>query len=153
MLSILRNHRLIRVLAPVVAGTTEQKSAGVNCTGLDTIMFMQGVGTITSGGTVKMTLQGSDTDVDGNYVDLYLPDGVTKAEKTLLDGDDDKILALELVRPKHKYNRYVLTRATANSVLDLGLALVGVHPRTLPVSRDASVSAYGWESFVSPQPA
>lgn len=146
MLSILRNNRFIKVMGAYAAATTVRKSNGVEMKG-DTIVFVAGIGTITSGGSCAMKLQGSDTDVDGNYVDLYDQANVAMT-KTILDGDDDKMMVLEAVRPRYKYVRYVLTPATANVVIDYGLAIQSVHPRTLPATRDSTDSAYGHTSWI-----
>lgn len=143
-LSLMRETKRIRVLGPFAAGTTVRKSSGVDCNGHDTVMFIVSIGTITASGSVVMKLQGSDTDVDGAYVDL------SGAEKTMLDGDDDKLMTLELIRPIHQYNRVVVTPTTANAVIDLGIAILGKHSRTEPVPRDTSDSAYGYSTFISP---
>lgn len=144
MLSLLKNTKLIRVMGSFASGTTARKSSGVDCRGLDTVLFIADIGTFVADGTVVMKLQGSDTDVDGNYVDLE------GCEKTTKDGDDDKLMVLELVRPIHRYNRYVLT-PTVGAAITNGIALCGVHQRTLPTTRDDTVSHYGYESFISPE--
>ena len=142
--SMLYATKRIRVLGPFAAGTTTRKSAGVDCNGHDVVMFIVGIGAITNGGSVVMKLQGADEDVDGSYVDLE------GAENSMLTGDDDKLMSLELVRPIHRYNRIVVTPTTQNAVIDLGIAILGVHSRTQPVPRDTSDSHYGYESFASP---
>jgi hypothetical protein len=136
-------------MIPYAAAQTTRKSDGFDCTGMDTVLFTQAVGVIAAGGSATMTLQGSDTDVDGDYVDLYDANN-DKCAVTILDGDDSKLLQLEIVRPIFKYQRYVITISTANVTLDLGWVTAGVHSRTLPVTRQTSQSHYGYESYISP---
>lgn len=145
MLSLMKNTKQIRILGSFASGTTVRKSSGVDCRGLDTVMFIADIGAFDADGTVAVKLQGSDTDVDGNYVDL---DG---AEVTTKDGDDDKLVVIELIRPIHRYNRMVLT-PTVGAAITNGIAICGIHQRTLPVTRDDTVSHYGFESYISPQP-
>lgn len=142
--SMMYASKRVRVLGPFAAGTTARKSSGVDCNGHDVVMFIVGIGAVTPGGTVTMKLQGSDEDVDASYVDL------AGAEKVMLDGNDDHLMTLEVVRPIHRYNRCVVTPATQNAVIDLGIAILGVHSRTQPVPRDASDSHYGYATFASP---
>lgn len=146
-LSLLRESQRHRIMAPFGAGTTTRKSSGVDCNGFDTVLFIAGIGTITSGGSCIMTIEGADEDVDASYAAL---DGVSK---TILDGDDDHLMCLEVVRPIHRYNRMVLDPETANVVIDLGIAILFKHARTIPCALGDTDSAYGAESFASPAEA
>lgn len=144
MFSLLKNYKFHRVLAPVAAGTTDQKTSGVNRENAQTILFCVGLGAIVSTGTVTIKAQGSDTDVDGDYVDL---EGASFASA---DDQDSKLHLLEVVRPKYKFTRLYIDLGTANTTIDLVIAMVGNYPRTLPVTQPATVSSYGNLSVVSP---
>lgn len=151
MESIIRNCKPQKIMIPYAAATTERKSDSVNTTGLDSVAFFAMFGTITSGGSCAMTIQGSDTDVDANYVNCYDQTN-TLMRKTILDGDDNKVLVIEAIRPRFKYLRMVLTPAVANVVIDYGMAIAGVHQRTRPPTRHSSMSAYGYDTFIGAMP-
>lgn len=144
MFSLLKNFEFHRVLAPVAAGTTDQKTSGVDRGNAQTLLFCVGLGAIVSTGTVVIKAQGSDTDVDGDYVDL------AGAEITSADDQDNKLHLLEIVRPRYKYTRVYIDLGTANTTIDLVIAMVGNYPRTLPVTQPSTVSSYGNVSVVSP---
>lgn len=145
MLSLLNALHAIKDLDATAAGTTSLSGAGIPVEGFDTFLFILDVGTITATGSCGQKIQGSDDDVDGNYVDL---EGTLN---TMLDGDDGKLLIQEVVRPQYNYIRRRVLRNTANVVINSGVALCGVHPRNEPVSRDATVSHYGFTSDISPE--
>ena len=150
MLSILKNFKFYRVLAPVAAGTTDQKTTGVDCAGVDTVLFCIGFGTVTSGAVITVKLQGSDTDVDGDYVDLVAP--ATAA--VIADSESDKLVRVECVRPQQRYIRAYIDLGTANAVIDLAVAMTGVNIRNAaPLVQPTDVSNYGEVSAVSSLPA
>lgn len=143
MLSLLKNLEVFRVLAPTVAGTTTIVTSSVDCAGLQTVLFIVGVGTITSGGSFVPTFEGSDDDVS------FSP--LAASGVNVLDGADDKLLLIEIVKPRQRYIRLSLDRNTANVVFDLGIAIGGVWHRNLPVTQPtASVTSYGNVSQISP---
>lgn len=143
MLSLIKNLKFYRVLAPVAAGTTDQKTSGVLVGGKKTIAFVVGLGAIVSTGTVTIKAQGSNDDVDANYVDI------ASATFASADDQDNKLHLLEVVRPTYKYVRCYIDLGTANTTVDLVIAIVGNFFRTLPVSQPSDVSSYSGTSKVS----
>lgn len=144
MKSLIQNIGFIRVLAPQSAGTGTRKTSGVDCTGLDTIAFLIGIGTITSTSVITVKLQGSNTDVDGNYADLE------STSFTVPDTDGSKLVLTEIIRPQYRYTRAVITIATANCVIDLVAAVTGINVRNVPVTQGSTVSTAGQDTNVSP---
>lgn len=74
------------------------------------------LGTITSTGTATLRVRESDTS--GTYgsgtVDLVLNLDGTVATAAATTGDSNKVLSLEVMRPRRRYVRFELVRATAN---------------------------------------
>ena len=145
MLSILKNFKFFRVLAPVAAGTTDQKTSGVDCSGSETVLFCLGLGTITSTATITVKLQGSDIDVDANYVDLASP-----SSAAIADSESSKLVLMECVKPQFRYIRLYIDLGTANTVINLCIAMTGNFPRNAPLTQPSEVSHYGNVSAVSP---
>lgn len=149
MLSLLKNLEFRRVLAPVVAGTSTQTTSAVNTSGVQTVLFIVGLGTLTATNVTTMTLRGSDDDI--TYADMEDEDGVDQ-EVTIYDSEDNKLVLVEVVKPRQKYVKLQIARATANAVIDLVIAILGVWHRTLPVVQDNDhVSHYGNLSAISPE--
>lgn len=148
MLSFIKNIEFLRVNAPVAAGTTAVKSAGVDMAGCQVVCFVVGLGTLTDTNVTAIKLQGSDTDVDGDYADL------ASSSFNVQDSEDSKLALIECVKPRYRYTRVVVTPGTANGVIDLIIALRGVTLRNIPVTQPtASVTHYGNLSVVSPAAA
>lgn len=148
MLSLLKNLEFRRVLGPVVAGTSTQTTSAVNMSGVQTVLFVVGLGTITAGGVVTCTLRGSNDD--STYGDLE-DDADANQEVTIYDSEDNLLVLIEVVKPRQKYIKLQIVRATANAVIDLVIAIMGVWHRTLPVVQDtAHVSHYGNLTAISP---
>lgn len=148
MLSLLRNLEFRRVLGPVAAGTSTQTTDAVNTSGVQTVLFVVGLGTLTATNVTTMTLRGSDDDV--TYADMQ-DESNTDQAVTIYDTENNKLVLVEVVKPKQKYVKLQIARATANAVIDLVIAILGVWHRTLPVTQDTThVSHYGNLSAISP---
>lgn len=126
------NQKLIRVLAPQVAGTGDTiPTAAVRTRGFSGIEFIVGFGAITATAVTKVKLQGSDdnatwSDIEGSSV-------------TVADTEDGTVVRLEVYKPRTQYVRAAIVRATANAVVDLAVALCNL-PGQAPVTQDATVS-------------
>lgn len=143
MLSLLKNLEFRRVLAPVVAGTSTQTTSSVDCAGVQTLLFVVGLGTMSSGATVTPTLTGS---TDDSSFSALASSGVT-----VYDSEDNLLLLVEVVKPVQRYVKLQLARGVANTVIDLVIAICGVWHRNLPVTQDSThVTHYGNSSQISP---
>ena len=143
MLSMLNGLVFRRLKDPVAAGTSTVNSDSIDTANgaIQTVVFGVAIGAITSGGSCKITAQGSDDN--STFVDLEAQDG-TDLNFTVLDGDDSKIALMELVRPQYRYVRVKVERLTANVVLDLIFGICGPWLRNTPVTHPtAEVSHYG----------
>ncbi len=123
-----------RVMNAVAAGTTDQNSDGVDCTGFDCVRFTALFGVLTATQVTTMKLQASDDDGSADaWSDL-------EASQTAAmgDADDQDCLICDVFRPTKKWVRAVVERGTANAVID-GVVAELYRPRTKPVTKDARI--------------
>jgi len=66
---------------------------------------------------------------------------------SIADTEDNELLVLDIYRPAERYVRAVVTRGTADAVID-GVIAIQYGGRVLPASQDATVA--GIETHVSP---
>lgn len=129
----------VRVSNAVVAGTTLVKSTGVDmqqangtpCQGVRAIVLL---GALTANQVTRLKLQHSDTDVDGNYVDV-----TSTGTPYAADADGNKMLISDLFKPRKRFVRAVVERGTANAAID-GIILELYIPQMKPTAVDATIS-------------
>ncbi|TXH11606.1 MAG: hypothetical protein E6R03_14200 [Hyphomicrobiaceae bacterium] len=141
MESLLDNSKIVRHNNGATAGTTTiTPSAGIDMQGFNAVTFLVLLGTITSTGVPSIKVQQSDDDgVADAYSDL---EGTAYATD---DTSSNKMMAVSVIRPTKRYLRLILTRATANVVLDAILAIL-TNGQSLPITQ----TALGNEKHVSP---
>lgn len=124
-----------RAVPPTAAGATNVNGAGVDRQGFDGVLFILGFGTIVATGVQGIKAQQSDDDGSSDaYGDL------AGTLVSAADDDDDKLVMLDVYRPLKRWVRLVVTRATANSTIDLGVAIpYGASKQ--PVTLHADVAA------------
>ncbi len=127
--------KITRVLNAVAAGTSVQAGTGVDMSGFDGVLFIALVGTLTATQVTSLKAQQSEdnaaaddyTDIAGTLVGPFA------------DGDSNKMLVLDVFRPGKRYVKPVVSRATANAVID-GVIAIQYTARTLPTAHAASVA-------------
>lgn len=133
MNNLLHEVKVSRPLASVVAGTSTQNGTGVDTSNFDEITFILQLGAITSTGVPALKAQQSDDD---GSTDTY--DDIAASNQAVADTDSGKVVILTIYRPTKKFVRPVVTRGTANAVIDSVLAILG-KPRLLPTTQSADV--------------
>ena len=131
--SLTDNVVTIRAMAPVGAGTSDtQDSSEIDTEGFDGIRYIVSFGTIT--GTAVTDVRWRDaTTAGGSYND------VASSKQSVADTDDNTIVVGQIFKPTSRFMKFRVTRATANSVIDLGIVeLYRAHQD--PVTQDATVS-------------
>lgn len=98
----------------VAAGTSDTlTSETIDTLGYEGVSFVAAVGTVTGSGTATCKLQqSSDDGVLDDYTDL------AGSSNQFVGADDNAIRITEVYRPNKRYLKHVITRATANSVID-----------------------------------
>jgi len=141
VLGLLNNTKIVRHNAGAAAGTTTiTPTAGIDMQGFNSCLFLTMLGTVTSTGVPAIKVQqSSDDGATDAYSDLEA------SAFAATDTDDDKIIAVEVMRPTKRYLKLILTRTTANVVLDGIVAILG-NPQVVPVTQ----STIGNEVLVAP---
>ncbi len=134
-MNISKGTRVIRTLASFPAGQTNQIGSVVDMSGFEGIQFIALFGALTNNQVTSLKVQqgnlsdGSDmTDLAGS---LHAP---------LDTADAGKCLVTEVFRPQKRYVRCVVTRNTANAVID-GVIAIQYSARVQPVTQDATVKS------------
>lgn len=135
MKNLLPNSKIKRVANAAAAGTSTITSSVYDTEGVDAVTFLAFLGDVTSGSVLTFKLQ-HGAQADGSDM-ADLPDALVSHTADASDADN-KVLALEAIRPLKRYMRAQLVRGTANAVLD-GIVAIGTCPAVAPTEHDASV--------------
>lgn len=129
--------RMLRVMAPQVAGATAVNGSVIDTQGYERICFVGVLGDGIATATASMKLQTGDradgadaTDVAGAITATVTSDGTNT---------DNKLLILDIVKPTKRYSRIVVNRAVANHVIDSVIALL-YDARLTPVVQDGAAA-------------
>lgn len=114
------------------AGTSAVNFSSADTSGYDGMTFVAVLGTLTATQVTSLKAQWSDDN--STWTDVTA--AVTAAAG---DGDSGKLLILSVFKPRHRYYRGVLNRATANAVLTAGLTVLHL-ANFQPIVQDPSVS-------------
>lgn len=127
--NIARLGKVTRVMNAVAAGQTLQSSSSVDMTGFGAVTFIASFGAITATAVTSVHLETSSDD--SSFNDL------TGTNITVADDDDNQVAIIELDRPLERYIRCVISRGTANAVID-GIVAIQSRANVEPVTHDAS---------------
>jgi hypothetical protein len=134
--------QVIHHMNPVPAGTSNQDgSAGIDMAGFDGVMFIADIGALTATQVTKLQAQGSS---DNSSFNPFATDVVTA---TMLDGDSNKCLVVDIFQPVTRYVRARVQRGTANAVINSVIAIL-YRKNKKPVVQGSTVSQIA--AYVSP---
>lgn len=140
--NLLKDCNITRVMNAVAAGTSAQNGSAVDMSGYDGVLFVAAFGALTATQVTSLKAQ-QDTDSGmGTAADL-----AGTLVGPLADGDGNKCLVLDIYRPKERYVRPVVSRGTANAVID-GVIAIQYRSRKGPVTQGATIAFA--EQHVSP---
>lgn len=143
MNNALSDSKYLRIQDPVAAGTADTTESDIiDMQGFDSVEFITSIGTITATGTVDVQVQQDSDSAGGSMADLL----GTKISYTAADGD--KLAVHDIHRPKERYLRVTVVRATANAVIDLITARL-YNAKSKPVTQDTD-HVVGSELHASP---
>lgn len=126
------NVEVIQAKSAVAAGTDNITDASViDMQGYDGCLFLFSFGAITSGAVTKAVVANKAT----NTPTLGTDDVVIV---TVADDDDDKVVVVDVKRPRFRYLRPIVDRATQNAVLNCIIAIPYTGAKA-PISYGASV--------------
>lgn len=127
--------RLVHVLNPVAAGTSNQTSSSVDMSqgaGFRGVRFIADFGTLTAGQVTSMKVQGSSDN--SSFSDL-----AGSGSGNMADADSNKMIVLDVYRPTYRYLQVVITRGTSNAVINCVIAEL-YDPIVEPTTQDTTVS-------------
>lgn len=134
-MNLLTNTELQRVAGAQAAAQTTVTSDLVDSAGYDGVTFIVSVNDMTASAEITATAQGGNASDGSDASDLVATATYTA---TGADDGDGKLLAVEVFRPRHRYVRLKVARATANSSLDAIVALKA-KPAEAPVTQGGDV--------------
>lgn len=133
-MNLLSNIKITRVLNAVAAGTTDQNGTALDMSGFDGVVFIAAFGALTATQVTQIKAQ-QDTDSGmGTAQDL-----AGTLVGPLADTDGNKLLVLDVYRPRERYVRCVVDRGTANAVID-GVVAIQYCGRKMPLTQDSTVA-------------
>jgi hypothetical protein len=113
----------IRVSNAVAAGTTAVNTTAVDCANADGVRFTVMFGALTANQVTSVKLQGGSLANGADAADLLDSEtGTVIRTANLADADTNRTAVVEVYKPKVRYVRAVVNRATANAVIDGVLA-------------------------------
>ncbi|MCA0354712.1 MAG: hypothetical protein LCH85_22185 [Chloroflexi bacterium] len=134
MESLTNNVKIVRVLNAVAAGTSSQNSSVVDTQGYEAVTFVAAFGALTATQVTSVKVQQGTQAGGGDMTDL---EGTLTGP--LADGDGNKLITVEVIKPRERYVRAVINRGTANAVID-GVFAILTNPRVAPITQDSSVA-------------
>jgi len=141
MHNLAHNVKVSRVLNAVAAGQTAQNGATLDMSNFEGVLFVAAFGTLDADAATGIKVQqGAQANMSG-AADL------AGTALSIADTNDNKLLVVDVNRPAERYVRAIVTRGTANTVID-GVIAIQYGTRVLPAAQDTSVA--GSDAHVSP---
>lgn len=140
-LNFLHDMKLIAVANAAVAGTTLLTTDVVDTQGFDSIAFVVKLGDVTD--TCELTLAGKTNSANSTSspTPTTLADTVTFTAGA--SDADNKLLVLDLHKPRDRYVFATLARGTANAIVDGVFALIyNAHEKPLTIDATVIASAF-----------
>jgi hypothetical protein len=127
--------KVTRVVNATAAGTTDINGTAVDMVGFESVMFVGMLGALTATQVTKIKVQQGSASDGSDGADL-----AGSSTGPLADGDGNKCLMVEIVRPTKRYVRPVVDRGTANAVID-GVIAIQRGATNMPTTHDANIVA------------
>jgi hypothetical protein len=124
----------IRVSNAVAAGAANVVCATVDMQGFTGCMVIARLGAITAGATIGLKAQQGEAADGSDKADLL------GSLVSATDADDNKVLILDINRPKGRYITPIVVRAAQNTVID-SVDVILYNASQTPVAADTTVAA------------
>lgn len=132
--NLVANSKITRHSNAVAAGTSViTPSTAIDMAGYESVTFLVAFGTITAGAVTSIEVHCSS---DGGAVDTYT--ALAGSNVAVTDANDNKIAAIDVIRPPERYVKCIVNRATQNAVVDAIIA-IQTGAKSLPVTADATI--------------
>jgi hypothetical protein len=130
-MNITKSAKMTRVLNATASGTSTVNGSVIDMQGYQSVTFVCCMGGIASSAVTTMKVQSNTSSATGTMGDL------AGSAISIADTDDNKVVAIEIVNPRERYLRPVITRSTANAGIDSVIALQ-TQAAAEPVTHDSS---------------
>lgn len=138
MLNLLHDAKFIRVAAAAIAAQTDVVSDVVDTQGYESIAFIAQLGDVSDTAELALTVSTNDANSTSNATETK----ATATHTADASDADDKMLIVDVNKPRERYVFATLSRGTANAVVD-GMLAILYNSNERPVDIDASVVASG----------
>lgn len=143
MKTFLENEKLVRISSSVAAGTEVTTSDIVDTDGFDSITIFTALGSMASSSSAVMTIEQNTANSTTGMSDI----GVSVSADA---GDDERIIAAEIYRPRERYLQAVVTPGTSGNAEIDGIFAVLRDPQEIPVSQSTTYIA-DFDFLASPE--
>lgn len=121
--SLLAEVKVLKALSYAAAGTDDTLNGEIIDTqNAENVLFAIKLGAITGSCVLNFKVQQGAAANMSDAADLL------GTNQLIADDQDGKIVLIEIARPQERYIRVVCTRATANAVIEAGIALLSGMP-------------------------
>lgn len=136
MHGLLNNTEVRWVKAAVAAGATiDSNSAIIDTQGYESVLFVVPIADSVATGVATLKVEAGDANADAGMAAV---EGAVASATSAADDDlNDKVLAVELVKPNKRYVQAVLTSGTAN--IAFGAMIAVLKPYSFPAKQGATV--------------
>lgn len=138
-LNFLRDCKIIRVEGPAVAATSTLTSDVVDMQGYDSVAFIADLGDVTSGSVLLLTAKGNTANSVSSPTPLAYPE--TAGGTAGASDYDDKLLAIDIQKPRERYVFCTLARGTQNAVVN-GIYAILYNAHEMPLDDTAVAALY-----------
>lgn len=137
-----KNDKITQVITPTAgaAGTTDINGTTIDMQGFERVLFILTMGAIVSGAVTSIKAQ------QGAASDMSDAADLAGTKVTIADDDDEEVFYVEVDKPRERYVRLVVDRATQNATVAAAVAIQS-GARKAPTSHGTGVSG---ETHVSP---
>jgi hypothetical protein len=118
-------------------------SSGIDMQNYEGCLFMVEFGAIVAGAATSIEVHTSSDDGVADSYTALIGTGVTVA-----DDDDNQIFWVDVYKPRERYLKLIVNRATQNSTVD-GITAIQYEPRAMSTTHDATTVG-GGEIHTSP---
>lgn len=113
MMELLKECKVTRVKDAVAAGSSNVTDASIiDMLGFDRVAFLVAFGTLTSTAVTGIKVQQSDAS------DMSGAEDIATSALAIPDTDSNKDLMTDIIKPTKRYIRVIITRGTANAVVN-----------------------------------
>jgi hypothetical protein len=135
-----KNIKISRVANSSAAATTDVTGSVSDMNGFDGIMYIALLGDVTVNSVLTLTAKENTANSTSSPTPTAITGAATAAYTATATDSDNKALVVDVCRPLKQFQFPVLSRATANAVVD-GIIAIQYRAHLKPTVQDATVLA------------